>query len=472
MSDTILKARLRHAVKTEAEWKSADPVLLKGEVAYSSDKRQAKTGDGTSKWSALSYDIAIPSGSYLPTGGGTMGGTATIAWADSGNWSNNNSGVTFPVKRGGLRWNGQSDYVELYSEETGNDNLDLVLKFGDDNSNGLSIRNKDGSEVSRLSSTGGFTGTTLWDKISGKPSTYAPSSHTHDDRYYTESEINAKLATKSDTSHTHNLSTMINTLSTGGSTPVDADYYVSQYAGGGTTTTSYHRRPMSALWTYIKSKLTTVATSGSYNDLSNKPTIGNGTVTIKQAGTTKGSFTMNQTGATTIELTDNNTTYSAGTGISLSGTTFSNSGVRSIATGGSNGTIAVNTNGTTANVAVKGLGSAAYTASTDYATASHTHSYLPLSGGTLTGAVNLANNTWNKIGDDACLGDHNITGSVGLKALSSTPKLTFISTSNETYANIGSSASGSLETTANSFKFGNVTLKYDSTNKCVNFVFS
>ena len=72
--------------------------------------------------------------------------------------------------------------------------------------------------------------------------------------------------------------------------------------------------------------------------------------------------------------TNTNTTYSAGTGISLSGTTFSNSGVRSIATGASNGTISVNTGGTTANVAVKGLGSAAYTASTDYATADHSHS--------------------------------------------------------------------------------------------------
>lgn len=68
----------------------------------------------------------------------------------------------------------------------------------------------------------------------------------------------------------------------------------------------------------------------------------------------------------TISATDTNTTYSAGTGISLSGTTFSNSGVRSISSGSSNGTISVNTNGTSADVAVKGLGSAAYTASTAY----------------------------------------------------------------------------------------------------------
>lgn len=88
-------------------------------------------------------------------------------------------------------------------------------------------------------------------------------------------------------------------------------------------------------------------------------------------------------------FTDANTTYSAGTGISLSGTTFSNSGVRSIGSGTINGTISVNTNGITANIAVKGLGSAAYTNSTAYAAASHTHSYLPLSGGTMTGNLSV-----------------------------------------------------------------------------------
>lgn len=56
--------------------------------------------------------------------------------------------------------------------------------------------------------------------------------------------------------------------------------------------------------------------TGSYNDLSDKPTIpsvGNGTITITQNGTTKGTFTTNQSGNTTIELTDNNTTYNVAT---------------------------------------------------------------------------------------------------------------------------------------------------------------
>ena len=51
------------------------------------------------------------------------------------------------------------------------------------------------------------------------------------------------------------VSTLLNKLTTGSSTPTDADYYICQWAGGGTTTTSYHRRPMSALYTYVKSKV-------------------------------------------------------------------------------------------------------------------------------------------------------------------------------------------------------------------------
>jgi hypothetical protein len=56
-------------------------------------------------------------------------------------------------------------------------------------------------------------------------------------------------------------------------------------------------------------------------------------------------------------------------GITLTGTTLTNSGVRAVASGTTNGTISVNTNGTSADVSVTGLGSAAYTNSSAYATA-------------------------------------------------------------------------------------------------------
>lgn len=73
-------------------------------------------------------------------------------------------------------------------------------------------------------------------------------------------------------------------------------------------------------WSYIQNKpnLATVATSGSYNDLSNTPTIpkvNNGTLKITQNGIEVGTFTANQSGDTTINLTD--TTYSAATADTL-----------------------------------------------------------------------------------------------------------------------------------------------------------
>ena len=53
-------------------------------------------------------------------------------------------------------------------------------------------------------------------------------------------------------------STLINSLSSETSTPKDNDYYVSQHEGGGTSNTTYVRRPVSALWNYIKGKISSV----------------------------------------------------------------------------------------------------------------------------------------------------------------------------------------------------------------------
>lgn len=51
---------------------------------------------------------------------------------------------------------------------------------------------------------------------------------------------------------------LINALDNDTSTPVDADYFISQYVNGGTTTTTYHRRPMSALYDYMKGKMDSI----------------------------------------------------------------------------------------------------------------------------------------------------------------------------------------------------------------------
>lgn len=118
---------------------------------------------------------------YLKFTGGTMAGNALIIFADSGSWDTDKGPQG---ARGGLCWSGQSDYAKLYAEETRKDNLDLVIQFGDDNSNGLSIRNRDNTQTSYISSsgvitTGTFKGNLDWSYITNKPSSYTPSAHTH-----------------------------------------------------------------------------------------------------------------------------------------------------------------------------------------------------------------------------------------------------------------------------------------------------
>lgn len=51
-----------------------------------------------------------------------------------------------------------------------------------------------GTEADWLASLHGESGASTWDAITGKPATYPASTHTHDDRYYTEAEVDAKVA--------------------------------------------------------------------------------------------------------------------------------------------------------------------------------------------------------------------------------------------------------------------------------------
>lgn len=59
------------------------------------------------------------------------------------------------------------------------------------------------SKTSFVASHASSASSVPWSGVSGKPSTYTPSSHTHDDRYYTESEVDSKLNGKASSSHTH-----------------------------------------------------------------------------------------------------------------------------------------------------------------------------------------------------------------------------------------------------------------------------
>lgn len=101
-----------------------------------------------------------------------------------------------------------------------------------------------------------------------------------------------------------------------------------------------------------------------------------------------------------------------------------------------NGGTATTFNGSAAksiNITASSIGAAA---------ASHTHSYLPLSGGTVTGVTAFTNTTAST---STTTGAVKVTGGVGVAG----------------------------RMTANEVGIGNgAVMKYDSTNKCINFVFA
>lgn len=132
--ENTLEVRLLHAIKTEAEWTSTNPVLLEGEVGYTSDKIGLfKIGDGVSNWKDLSYgrsngiegliatiaelnyssglkgniqkqiDALNKFGDYLPLSGGTMnnGASIVIPSGTSGNKAEYGSNIAFWGQVGG-----------------------------------------------------------------------------------------------------------------------------------------------------------------------------------------------------------------------------------------------------------------------------------------------------------------------------------------------------------------------------------
>ena len=72
------------------------------------------------------------------------------------------------------------------------------------------------------------------------------------------------------------------------------------------------------------------------------------------------------------------------------------------------------------------------------AAASHTHDYLPLSGGTMTGALNFKNSTWNLVGDDVYIGDHDVAGSFGIKGANGQTNIGFVNQGNNYYLKLAS----------------------------------
>ena len=101
-------------------------------------------------------------------------------------------------------------------------------------------------------------------EIDNKLSKKSDVNHIHDDRYYTEAEVDGKLEGKSSTDHTHDLSELISALSIGTSTTLnDAVQIITQDTD--TANQKYYRRPLTVLWNYIKSKADSVYSAIGHN---------------------------------------------------------------------------------------------------------------------------------------------------------------------------------------------------------------
>lgn len=99
----------------------------------------------------------------------------------------------------------------------------------------------------------------LWSKLKEK---FAPKSHSHDDRYYTESEMDGKLNSKVNNNEDGANGLLSKLTTSWTATPTDNTYFIRQDTGGGN---SFGRVKFSTLWTYIKSKADgTYQPKGSY----------------------------------------------------------------------------------------------------------------------------------------------------------------------------------------------------------------
>lgn len=97
----------------------------------------------------------------LMRSGGNMNKGSWITWSGSDSNSAKDGNL------GGIQWTGATDSIQIYGDNNAADNLDLAIQLGDDNSNHISIRDKDGTERAAITADGHFTGSTDWAHVSG-----------------------------------------------------------------------------------------------------------------------------------------------------------------------------------------------------------------------------------------------------------------------------------------------------------------
>lgn len=101
-------------------------------------------------------DINSNANGRLSLGGGNMNLRSTINW-NGGNIDDRTGNL------GGLQWAGATDSAAIFADQDANDNLDLVFKLGDDDSNHFSFRNAAGQEKAAILANGQINSPTIQD---------------------------------------------------------------------------------------------------------------------------------------------------------------------------------------------------------------------------------------------------------------------------------------------------------------------
>ena len=109
----------------------------------------------------IAHSINVLNSNALMKSGGTINKYCWITW--NGNSANDSR----DGRIGGLQWTGATDSIQIYGDNNAADNLDLAIQLGDDNSNHISIRDKDGTERAAITADGHFTGGTDWARVGG-----------------------------------------------------------------------------------------------------------------------------------------------------------------------------------------------------------------------------------------------------------------------------------------------------------------
>lgn len=204
MAQKIINTKIREAYDTEANWIKHNPVLLAGQLAFSSDKYgKYKIGDGIAKWSQLQYmtlgwnDITGKPSSFTPSSHthddryfteteatnkfspkegsaslSKLASTITLGAGDAATILQN--GSTYQQK------------IEIINNSTSGDAVFGFYQSGDSgkNFNKLMTINDDGNVVANkftgaLAGNASSASSVPWSGVSGKPSTFPPSTHNH-----------------------------------------------------------------------------------------------------------------------------------------------------------------------------------------------------------------------------------------------------------------------------------------------------